>query len=257
VESEDADAAGDLMPRIRTIKPEFWQDEKMAAAPIIDRLVFLGLIGLADDCGRLLDNAKVLDAWIFSASDDTCSSSLDRLEHSGRIRRGITESSQKVIQIVNWERHQKIDKPNLKGALPKIKVYNALPSDSPTPPRRLTDKASNHTNDHHTNDLRPTTVVSLADGETTPPHGGWPATLGALFGLAPGRVGKVLKPAVTSYGEARVTLAAEAYQRHLVTLAPEKAAFTGLRDFSERMAYWIGQTTPLSQTPEQLVGVTP
>lgn len=107
------------MPRIRTIKPEFWADEKLGPMEAITRLVFLALISLADDAGRLLDSVKQLDGEIFAYTSESCRRSLDELSASGRIRRGETASGQKVIQLVNW-RHQKIDKPNLLGALPPI-----------------------------------------------------------------------------------------------------------------------------------------
>jgi len=107
------------MARIRTIKPEFWQDEKLGPMSPTDRLVFLGLVSLADDCGRLLDNVKWIDAQIFPYTDDTARESMTRLEHLQRIARGQTKSGQRVIQIVNWH-HQKIERPNLGGALPAI-----------------------------------------------------------------------------------------------------------------------------------------
>lgn len=108
------------MARIRTIKPEFWQDEKLAPLPEIDRLVFLGLISMADDCGRLLDNVKVIDAFIFAESSRTSRESLATLSRIGRIERGKTASGQRVIQIVNWTKHQRVDKPNNAAALPEI-----------------------------------------------------------------------------------------------------------------------------------------
>jgi len=108
------------MARIRTIKPEFWSDEKLAECDPVTRLVFLGLISMADDCGRLLDNCKVIDAFVFPATSETCRESVANLSRMCRIRRGLTASGQKVIQIVNWERHQKVDKPNLFAALPQI-----------------------------------------------------------------------------------------------------------------------------------------
>ncbi len=108
------------MPRIRTIKPEFWSDEKLAPLTPIDRLVFLGLISIADDCGRHLDNLKQIDAALFPETDDSARDSLNVLASMGRIRRGETASGQRVIQIVNWSRHQKVDRPNLGGSLPAI-----------------------------------------------------------------------------------------------------------------------------------------
>jgi hypothetical protein len=115
------------MARIRTVKPEFWSDEKLSPLPPIDRLVFLGLICMADDAGRLLDNAKVIDAFVFPNSLDSAAPSVERLVLLGRVLRGRTSSGQAVLQIANWS-HQKIDKPNLSSALPPI-AGAALPSE--------------------------------------------------------------------------------------------------------------------------------
>lgn len=107
------------MARIRSIKPEFWGDEKLAPLSPTTRLVFLGLISMADDRGRLLDSIKRIDAFIFPDTSETSRGSVDELAAIGRIRRGITASGQKIIEIVNW-RHQKIEKPNYAAALPDI-----------------------------------------------------------------------------------------------------------------------------------------
>ena len=107
------------MARIRTIKPEFWADEKIGPLDPTTRLVFLGLWSMADDAGRLIDSDKQIDAFIFPYTSETCRRSIDELESIGRIRRGMTQSGQRVIQIVNWH-HQKIDKPNKKAQLPPI-----------------------------------------------------------------------------------------------------------------------------------------
>ena len=71
------------MARIRTIKPEFWQDEKLAPLESIHRLVFLGLISHADDAGRLVDNIKALDGMIFPSTDDSSRESLETLATPG------------------------------------------------------------------------------------------------------------------------------------------------------------------------------
>ena len=137
------------MPRIRSVKPEFWQDEKLAALTVIDRLVFLGLISMADDAGRVLDSVKIIDAFIFPFSDDTCADSLGALESLARIARGRTESGQRVLQIVNWDRHQKVDHPNLKSCLPKIVEPKGLDASS----RAVRDNGESNSRV----DLRPTT----------------------------------------------------------------------------------------------------
>jgi hypothetical protein len=105
--------------RIRTIKPEFWADEKLGPMSMASRLTFLGLISMADDMGRVLDNAKQIDAFVFPFTDDSTREALVELETGGRIRRGTATNGQRVIQIVNWH-HQKIDKPNFASCLPAI-----------------------------------------------------------------------------------------------------------------------------------------
>lgn len=108
------------MARIRTIKPEFWTDEKLAPLSPICRLTFLGLVSMADDAGRLNDSVKLLDGLLFSETDDSVGDSLNELESLGVIQRGSTSNGKRVIQIVGWLKHQKIEKANLKSALPEI-----------------------------------------------------------------------------------------------------------------------------------------
>lgn len=100
------------MARIRTLKPEFWQDEKLAPLPAIDRLVFIGLISQADDAGRLVDNPRMLDGLIFPHTDESCRQSLETLNQLGRIIRYKSDSGQKLIQIVGWKKHQNVQKPS-------------------------------------------------------------------------------------------------------------------------------------------------
>lgn len=99
------------MARIRTIKPEFWSDEKLSLLDPLTRLVFLGLVSMADDAGRLVDNVKALDGMLFPNTDDTVLDALDILARLSRVLRYVAPSGQHLIQIVNWH-HQKIDHPN-------------------------------------------------------------------------------------------------------------------------------------------------
>lgn len=101
------------MPRIRSIKPEFWQDEKLAPMRPIDRLVFVGLISMADDAGRLIDNLKAIDGFLFSETADSASESLGLLARTGRILRYTSSSGQRLIQLMGWAKHQRVEKPGL------------------------------------------------------------------------------------------------------------------------------------------------
>jgi hypothetical protein len=53
------------MARIRTIQPEFWEDEKIASLPIPCRLFYIGTWNLADDNGVIRGNPVILKSKIF------------------------------------------------------------------------------------------------------------------------------------------------------------------------------------------------
>lgn len=150
------------MPRIRTIKPEFWSDEKMSLEDATTRLVFLGLISMADDAGRLVDNVKLLDGMIFPSTSDTCGPALDRLAAIGRIQRYESASNQRLIQVSGWKKHQKVDHPN-KYVLPGPRSGPASGSSSqPTPPQSdASDLANSSGNPREDLALRPTTYDLL------------------------------------------------------------------------------------------------
>jgi hypothetical protein len=143
------------MARIRTMKPEFFGDEKFAPLPVIDRFVFLGLISMADDAGRLVDNIKTIDGFLFPETSESSRKSLDTLATLSRITRYTSESGQKLIQIANWLQHQKVDRPS----------RYVLPGPRDTRDTLAQDSRSDlgpTTNDHGptTNDLRPPTAAA-------------------------------------------------------------------------------------------------
>lgn len=158
------------MARIRTIKPEFWHDEKLAPCDPLTRLVFLGLISAADDFGRVLDNDRVLDAFMFPETGDSVREPLANLSRMGRVRRGITASGQRILQIVNWERHQKVDKPQPKMAFPEIVTETLLTERRESfanHSRTAREPLAPHTTDLHTTDLH-TTDHPLANDADAP-----------------------------------------------------------------------------------------
>ncbi|GGL27546.1 hypothetical protein H9L10_03640 [Phycicoccus endophyticus] len=54
-----------LMARIRTIKPTFWGDDKVAKLTRDERLLFLGLVSMADDEGRFLASNAAVAGFVF------------------------------------------------------------------------------------------------------------------------------------------------------------------------------------------------
>lgn len=197
------------MARIRSMKPEGFQDEKLAPLPVIDRFVWLGLISMADDCGRLLDNLKVIDAFIFPESADSARESLAKLSGLGRIQRGMTASGQRVIQIVNWEKHQKVDHPNLKAALPEIVVPQGADDIREANARAARGKREKPATDSRliptTNDQRSTTSTDVPAAPVVGLPGGWTGEASRLWlehvgSVKVGRLGAALKPLVDTYG---------------------------------------------------------
>jgi len=101
-----------LMARIRTLKPEFWDDEKLGRLSPIDRLVFLGIISQADDAGRLLDNVRRIDGLLFPYSDESSRGSIETLARLGRVCRYEGPGGEKLLQVVHWDRHQRVVNPS-------------------------------------------------------------------------------------------------------------------------------------------------
>lgn len=107
------------MGRIRTIKPEFPQSESMGSVSRDARLCFIMMWTVADDEGRLRGNSRMLAGLLFPYDMDAPSlidSWLDELGLQKCIRR-YEVNGRHYIEIINWHKQQKIDRPN-KSRLP-------------------------------------------------------------------------------------------------------------------------------------------
>ena len=103
------------MPRSRTIRPEFWSDEKLASVSRESRLTFAGLWGTSDDYGVTKGNAAWLKSQMFPYDDDLKISKfqewLCELEKLRRILPFSVEG-EKYYYIPKFRAHQKVDKPS-------------------------------------------------------------------------------------------------------------------------------------------------
>src|SRR5260370_12886940 len=129
------------MARIRSIKPEFFTDEKMGRLSHEARLLFIGLWCFADDEGRMGACEKVIAGQIFPFQEDSTSTrrALDELSTAGRIRL-YEVNGDKYLSITNFTKHQKIDRPS-KSRFPRPpepKVDNASSTPHRTLPTALT-----------------------------------------------------------------------------------------------------------------------
>src|ERR1700761_103522 len=101
------------MPRIRTIQPNFARSTSITRLTRDARLLFVQLWTVADDCGRARAAPAELAAQLYPADDDALyflPAWLDELEAEGCLER-YTVDEVAYLRVVNWRRHQKVDRP--------------------------------------------------------------------------------------------------------------------------------------------------
>jgi hypothetical protein len=96
--------------RIRTIKPEFWVDEQIVELDYVTRLLFIGLWNFVDDEGYIEYKPKRIKMQVFPADDLELSGALRNLLETRRLTKFDSDQGE-LVQITNWERHQKISHP--------------------------------------------------------------------------------------------------------------------------------------------------
>jgi hypothetical protein len=108
------------MGRIRSIKPEFPQNQKIGRLSREARLLFIQLWTIVDDEGRARAASRLLASLLYPYDDDAeglIEGWLEELETKNQIRRYQVGGSDYLV-INNWLKHQKIDHPS-KSRLPK------------------------------------------------------------------------------------------------------------------------------------------
>jgi len=98
------------MARIRTIKPEYWTDEKIVQLPFEARLLFIGLWNFCDDQGFIEDEPMRIKLQIFPADTIDVEFFLDVLVSAELLVRG-SFGDVHVIQIPHFLKHQKVSHP--------------------------------------------------------------------------------------------------------------------------------------------------
>jgi hypothetical protein len=129
------------MARIRTIKPEFWQDELVASWPRDTRLVYIGLWTEADDEGRLRASPARLRSAILPYDDVTASefeAMLKPILNSGRLRLYCVDG-QTYGWLPKFKDHQRINRPSLSRLPPFTEESAVHPESALSPHGRLTE----------------------------------------------------------------------------------------------------------------------
>lgn len=93
--------------RIRTIKPEFFKHDGVAALPALTRILFQGLWCLADSEGRLEDRPARIRVEVLPYDKCNVEEMLSELAKRGFIHRYKADGL-KLIQVAAFKRHQRI-----------------------------------------------------------------------------------------------------------------------------------------------------
>lgn len=102
------------MARIRTIKPDFWTDEKIVELDMPARLFFIGCWNFADDNGNLQRSAKKLKMQVFPADAIDCEPLIQSLMTHGLLTE-YEVNGEKFLHINGFKKHQVINRPSKTG----------------------------------------------------------------------------------------------------------------------------------------------
>lgn len=128
-----------MIGRIRTLKPEWLDDEGLASCSDAARLLSAGLVLLADDHGNGRANLLYLASHVWSYGDahETLTKASGALGELERIRfvRLYEVGGQRYFSIRNWQKHQKVQHPSK----PRVPTPDQAVADPPavsmaTPP---------------------------------------------------------------------------------------------------------------------------
>lgn len=120
------------MARIRTIKPEHWQEEEWSTVSLQSHLLWIGMKNFADDKGIIRSNAVLIKSNVFPCREDI---------RTADVQKWLTELVQNSFLIpLTYEdkgyysmdfSEERIDKPQ-PGILPKNFDYNSIREHSRT-----------------------------------------------------------------------------------------------------------------------------
>jgi hypothetical protein len=119
------------MARIRTIKPEFWTDDRIGECSVSARLLFIACWNFADDKGGLDRSAKQLKAQAFPYDVIDCEPLIQELLGQ-RLLIEYEAQGRKYLHINGFLKHQKIDNP-AKARIPPYEESSEKSEDSPSP----------------------------------------------------------------------------------------------------------------------------
>jgi len=125
--------------RIRTLKPEWLEDELIASEPDAVRILTVGLILLADDhgCGRAATNFIASEVWKYDRSPEVLTKVRESLLRLSTLRfiRLYEVDGQSYFEIRSWAKHQRVQHVGVRR-VPEPLAETATKSATRTVPRK-------------------------------------------------------------------------------------------------------------------------
>ncbi len=108
------------MARIRTIKPELLEDEKVARLPHLQWRLFVSCLLLADDYGNFrADPERIRGAVLWAFRTENIDRAVDGLVATGLLVRYLV-AGQSYAHVIGWGKHQKVDHPGKPSCPPWV-----------------------------------------------------------------------------------------------------------------------------------------
>lgn len=162
------------MARIRSIKPDFFTSETVAALSLSARLTFIGLWTYVDDNGVGQYNEMLINAAIWPLEEDsleTLARTREDLASLSRIRLVTLyrDSRKRYLFVNSWDEHQKVDHPR-KPRYPRPGDEGCEPLLEPVPACENDDLREEFANDSRTprEDLAPEQGAGSREQGTKP-----------------------------------------------------------------------------------------
>lgn len=190
--------------RIRSLKPEWLEDEPLVACSSDARVLSAALILLADDYGNGRAGSIYLASRVFPSRDslEVLTSALEELRRIRYVQLYEVDS-QRYFHLRNWRKHQKVQHPGK----PLVPSPPAFPGDAPS--EALTSIPENLAPDRDRDrDQRPTTTTGTREAPSPQPVVVAPRAIGETrvqipcpsdLALTPDQVGTLETSGVSSY----------------------------------------------------------
>ncbi len=99
-----------MIGRIRTVKPEWLEDDKMIESSPAARVLSVAMILIADDYGRGRGKEERIISRVFPLHHDDGRQAFSELMATGYFSLYVIRE-QTYFELTNWTRHQRVDKP--------------------------------------------------------------------------------------------------------------------------------------------------